>query len=87
MQSHTLRQLSDTRPACPVPSVDPEESFSVYEVRNSWNRPGYLITVPQDREWKFLDALDLTRGMIRYRKVFETHDRSFALLMSAYQEF
>lgn len=87
MQSLTLRQRIDTRPACPSPSIAPEETFCVYEVRNSWNRPGYLITVPQEREWKFLDALDLTKGMLRYRKVFETHDRSFALLMSAYQEF
>lgn len=71
-----------------LPPIEDETiAYSLYEVRTPWKSSGYLITVPRDREYKFQEAMSLGGKMIFSRKLFETRDRLFALLMSANREF
>ncbi len=69
------------------PVTDDNAVYSLYEVRTPWKTTGYVISVVKDREYKFQEAMALGANMIFSRKLFETRDRPFALLMSANQEF
>jgi hypothetical protein len=68
-------------------NLENDAMFSLYEVRTPWKSTGYLITVAKDRESKFHQAMRLGQELFQSRKLFETRDRPFAMLMSAYQEF
>lgn len=73
-------------PHAPCGMVE-NSAYSLYEVRTSWGNVGYLIAVARGREQKFLEAMELGQGMMSSKKLFETSDRSFALLVSAWNEF
>lgn len=75
----------NTPPMTPV--ADENAVYSLYEVRTPWKSAGYVIAVAGNREYKFQEALSLGANMIFVRKLFETRDRPFALLLSAHQEF